>query len=174
MLLAGGIIVVLTFALIIKKIEARLVLFLAGVVMCLIGGLPGDIMKAFMKAMTNNSLVPTICTVMGFSYVMKLTECDQHLVQSISGILKKGRTILVPLSFFLTWWISLAIPSAAGCSAAVGSILIPTLIAAGVHPAMAAATVLAGTWGSAISPGNAHNPFVADLAGTDMMTVIIN
>jgi DcuC family C4-dicarboxylate transporter len=52
--------------------------------------------------------------------------------------------------------------------------LIPTLIAAGVHPAMAAATVLAGTWGSAISPGNAHNPFVADLAGTDMMTVIIN
>ena len=69
MLLAGGIIVVLTFALIIKKIEARLVLFLAGVIMCLIGGLPGDIMKAFMKAMTNNSLVPTICTVMGFSYV---------------------------------------------------------------------------------------------------------
>ena len=57
MLLAGGIIVVLTFALIIKKIEARLVLFLAGVIMCLIGGLPGDIMKAFMKAMTNNSLV---------------------------------------------------------------------------------------------------------------------
>ncbi|MBR1694930.1 MAG: C4-dicarboxylate ABC transporter, partial [Selenomonas sp.] len=62
MLLAGGIIVILTFALIIKKIEARLVLFLAGVIMCLIGGLPEDIMKAFMKAMTNNSLVPTICT----------------------------------------------------------------------------------------------------------------
>ena len=160
--------------LIVKKYEARLVLFLAGLLMCLIGGLPGDVMKAFTKAMVNNSLVPTICTVMGFSYVMRLTTCDQHLVQSISGILKRGRAILVPISFFLTWWISLAIPSASGCSAAVGSILIPTLIAAGVHPAMAAATVLAGTWGSAISPGNAHNPFVADLAGTDMMTVIIN
>ncbi|MFV0636879.1 C4-dicarboxylate transporter DcuC [Mitsuokella sp.] len=174
MLLAGGLIVVLTFVLIVKKYEARLVLFLAGLCMCLIGGLPGDVMKAFTKAMVNNSLVPTICTVMGFSYVMRLTTCDQHLVQSISGLLKKGRAILVPISFFLTWWISLAIPSASGCSAAVGSILIPTLIAAGVHPAMAAATVLAGTWGSAISPGNAHNPFVADLAGTDMMTVIIN
>lgn len=174
MLIAGGILVILTFVLIVKKYEARLVLFCAGLIMCLIGGLPGDVMKAFTKAMVNNSLVPTICTVMGFSYVMKLTQCDQHLVQSISGILKKGRALLVPLSFFLTWWISLAIPSASGCSAAVGSILIPTLIAAGVHPAMAAATVLAGTWGSAISPGNAHNPFVADLAGTDMMTVIIN
>lgn len=174
MLIAGAILVILTFVLIIKKYEARLVLFGAGLIMCLIGGLPGDVMKAFTKAMVNNSLVPTICTVMGFSYVMKLTRCDQHLVQSISGILHKGRALLVPLSFLLTWWISLAIPSASGCSAAVGSILIPTLIAAGVHPAMAAATVLAGTWGSAISPGNAHNPFVADLAGTDMMTVIIN
>ena len=174
MLLVGGLIVILTFVLIVKKYEARLVLFLAGLLMCLIGGLPGDVMKAFTKAMVNNSLVPTICTVMGFSYVMRLTTCDQHLVQSISGILKRGRAILVPISFFLTWWISLAIPSASGCSAAVGSILIPTLIAAGVQPAMAAATVLAGTWGSAISPGNAHNPFVADLAGTDMMTVIIN
>ena len=174
MLIAGGIIVVLTFVLIVKKYEARLVLFAAGLLMCLIGGLPGDVMKAFTKAMVNNSLVPTICTVMGFSYVMKLTECDKHLVQSISGILKRGGVLLVPLSFFLTWWISLAIPSASGCAAAVGSILIPTLIAAGVHPAMAGATVLAGTWGSAISPGNAHNPFVADLAGTDMMTVILN
>ena len=150
-----------------------MVLFVAGVAMCLIGGLPNDIMKAFTKAMTHNSLVPAICTVMGFSYVMKLTGCDQHLVHSISGLLKKGKVILVPLSFLLTWWIGLALPSASGLSAAVGAILIPTLIAAGVHPAMAAATVLAGTWGTAISPGNAHNPFVADLAGTDMMTVII-
>ena len=174
MLAVGGILVILTFVLIVKKIEARLVLFVAGLLMCLIGGVPGDVMTAFTKAMVNNSLVPTICTVMGFSYVMKLTECDQHLVHSISGVLNKGRALLVPLAFFLTWWISLAIPSASGCAAAVGSILIPTLIAAGVHPAMAGAVVLAGTWGSAISPGNAHNPFVADLAGTDMMTVIIN
>ena len=173
MSILGILIVVITFALIINKYESRMVLFVAGVAMCLIGGLPNDIMKAFTKAMTHNSLVPAICTVMGFSYVMKLTGCDQHLVHSISGLLKKGKVILVPLSFLLTWWIGLALPSASGLSAAVGAILIPTLIAAGVHPAMAAATVLAGTWGTAISPGNAHNPFVADLAGTDMMTVII-
>lgn len=173
MTLAGILIVIITFILIIKKYESRMVLFVAGVTMCLIGGLPEDIMKAFTKAMTHGSLVPAICTVMGFSYVMKLTHCDEHLVHSISGLLKKGKIILVPLSFLLTWWIGLALPSASGLSAAVGAILIPTLIAAGVHPAMAAATVLAGTWGTAISPGNAHNPFVADLAGTDMMSVII-
>ena len=47
-------------------------------------------------------------------------------------------------------------------------------MAAGVHPAMAASVVLAGTWGRAISPGTSHNPFVADLAGVDVMTVIMN
>jgi DcuC family C4-dicarboxylate transporter len=35
--------------------------------------------------------------------------------------------------------------------------MIPTLIAAGIKPAMAAAAVFAGTFGSLMSPGNAHN-----------------
>ena len=56
MLLAGAILVILTFVLIVKKYEARLVLFCAGLIMCLIGGLPNEIMKAFTKAMVNNSL----------------------------------------------------------------------------------------------------------------------
>lgn len=174
MVLCGALIVILTFVFIVKRFEARLVLFLSGVIMCLIGGLPDVIMQAFTKSMVNTTLVPTICTVMGFSYVMKLTGCDAHLVHSISGALDKGKVLLVPIAFVLTWVISIALPSASGCAAAVGSILIPTLLAKGVHPALAAATILAGTWGSAVSPGTAHNPFVADLAGTDMMTVIIN
>lgn len=174
MVLLGALIVIVTFVFIVKRYEARLVLFLSGVIMCLVGGLPDSIMQAFTKSMVNTTLVPTICTVMGFSYVMKLTGCDAHLVHSISGVLDKGKALLVPISFFLTWAISIALPSASGCAAAVGSILIPTLLAKGVHPALAAATILAGTWGSAVSPGTAHNPFVADLAGTDMMTVIIN
>ena len=172
--LAGGIIVIIAFAAIIKKYEARMVLFAAGLLMCFIGGVAGNAITTFSKTMVHGTLVPVICTVMGFSFVMKLTECDRHLVESISGVITKARVILIPLATLLTWWINIAIPSAAGCAAAVGSILIPALIAAGVHPAMAAAAVLAGTWGSAISPGTSHNPFVADLAGTDVMSVIMN
>ena len=171
--ITGGIIVVLAFAAIIKKYETRMVLLAAGFLMCFIGGVGSNAVAAFSKTMVHTSLVPVICTVMGFSYVMKLTTCDRHLVESISGLITRSRFILIPLATLLTWWINIAIPSAAGCSAAVGSILIPTLMAAGVHPAMAAAAVLAGTWGSAISPGQAHNIFVADLAQTDLMTVIM-
>ena len=171
--IAGGIIVILAFAAIIKKYETRMVLLAAGFLMCIIGGVTGNAVAAFSKTMVHSSLVPVICTVMGFSYVMKITACDRHLVESISGVITRSKFILIPLATLLTWWINIAIPSAAGCSAAVGSILIPTLMAAGVHPATAGAAVLAGTWGSAISPGQAHNIFVADLAQTDLMTVIM-
>lgn len=170
----GAIIVVLTFAAIIKKYETRMVLFTAGLVMCIIGGNMNSAIDAFTKTMVHGSLVPVICTVMGFSFVMKFTECDKHLVTALSGVLTSAKLVLIPLTVLLTWWINIAIPSAAGCSAAVGSILIPTLMGAGVHPAMAGSAVLAGTWGSAISPGTSHNPFVAKLAGVDVMTVIMN
>jgi hypothetical protein len=43
--------------------------------------------------------------------------------------------------------INIAISSAAGCTAAVGVVLIPAMMAAGIHPAMAGAAVFAGTWG---------------------------
>ena len=72
----------------------------------------------------------------------------------------------------MTFLINIALPSAAGCGAAVGAIMIPTLIGAGVHPVMAACAVLAGTWGSVFNPGSAHVPFIAKLGNTDVMTVI--
>lgn len=72
----------------------------------------------------------------------------------------------------MTWVLNIALPSTAGCAAAVGAVLIPTLIGAGVHPAMAAAAVMSGTFGSTMSPGLVHNPFVAKLANVDVMTVI--
>ncbi|MDD4600708.1 putative cryptic C4-dicarboxylate transporter DcuD [bioreactor metagenome] len=172
MIWLGGLIVVLTFVAIIKRYETRMVLFLAGVAMAALSGNAGAAIDAFVKAMVNPGLVPVIVTVMGFAYVMKLTECDSHLVHSLAGGLTKFRAILIPGSVLVTFAINIALPSAAGCSAAVGAILIPTLIGAGVHPAMAGSAVLAGTWGSVLSPGLSHNPFVAKLANVDVMTVI--
>jgi len=49
---------------------------------------------------------------------------------------------------------------------------IPILIAAGIHPAIAGAAVLAGTYGSMLNPGLSHNPFIAKLANVDVMEVI--
>ena len=172
MIWLGALIVFFTFVAIVKRYETRMVLFMSGLAMALMSGKPLAAIDAFAVAMVNNSLVPTICTVMGFAYVMKFTKCDSHLVHLLTGGLTRFRAVLIPAAVLITFAINIAIPSAAGCSAAVGSILIPTLIGAGVHPAIAGSAVLAGTWGSTLSPGAAHNPFVAKLANVDVMTVI--
>ena len=174
MIWVGAIIVLLTFVAIVKRYETRLVLFLGGLAMAAAAGKPLAAMDAFAKAMVNEGLVTTICTVMGFSYVMSVTNCDKHLVHLLAGGLKRVKPILVPGAVVVTWVLNIALPSTAGCAAAVGAVMIPTLIRSGVHPAMAAACVMSGTFGSTMSPGLSHNPFVAKLAQVDVMTVIAN
>ncbi|MBO6203539.1 MAG: C4-dicarboxylate transporter DcuC [Selenomonas sp.] len=172
MVIAGMIIVIATFVAIIKKFETRLVLFLSGILMCLIGGNIPAGTTAFVKELTNAGLVPTICTVLGFSYVMEYTGCSRHMVYCISSMLKKFTFIIIPGAVLVTFFINIALPSAAGCAAAVGALLIPALIRSGVHPAMAGSAVFLGTWGSVMSPGLMFNPQVAEIAGVDIMTVI--
>ncbi len=164
-------IVVLTFALIIKKYETRLVLSLSGLAMALLGGNVGYAVTEFVKTMTGG-VVPTICTVLGFSYVMIYTKCSDHLVVFLTNCLKKVPFVIIPATVVVTWLLSIALPSAAGIAAAVGALLIPTLLAMGVKPAMAASAVYLGTWGNIISPGMALNPLLADIAKCDVMTVI--
>ena len=128
----GALIVILTFVAIIRQYETRMVLFISGLAMCLVGsgmlkGFEGA-MDAFTKAMVNPGLVTVICTVMGFAFVMKLTKCDSHLVHFLAGGLGKLGPVLIPGAVFVTFAINIALPSAAGCAAAVGAVLIPTVI----------------------------------------------
>ncbi len=172
MVYVGGLIVILTAVAILKKFEVRLVLFTSGLLMATLAGNPLAAVTSFTESMVNPSLVPTICTVMGFVFVMNVTKCDLHLVNLLSGVLKLFKRILIPITVMLTFVINIALPSASGCAAAVGAVMIPTLINSGVHPAMAGAAVLAGTIGSVMSFGNSHNPYVADLADVSVTEVI--
>lgn len=148
----------------IKKYDTKLVLLTAGIGMAIIGLKPISALDAFAKSMTNASLIQAICSVLGFAAVLKLTGCDKHLVALLSKPLKKAGFLVIPAATLLTFMINIALPSAAGCSAAVGAVFIPLLIGLGVRPAMAAASVFAGTYGSMLSPGTSHNPFVANIA----------
>ena len=176
MVWVGALIVIVTFVAIVRQYETRMVLFVSGLLMCIVGagGLQGFVIAidTFGKTMVHHALVPIICSVMGFAYVMKLTKCDAHLVHLLAGRLGSLGPALVPVAVLVTYAVNIALPSAAGCAAAVGAVLIPTLIGAGVHPAVAASAVMAGTWGGVFNPGASHNPFIAKLAGTDPMSVI--
>ena len=149
--------------LLVKKRETKTVLIGVGLVLCVICLNPLGALESFTKSMTSAGLIKAICASMGFAYVMKVTKCDQHLVLLLTKPMKNIGFLLIPATFVLTYLINIAIPSAAGCSAAVGATMIPLLMASGVRPAMAGAAVFAGTFGGVLSPGSAHNIFVTDM-----------
>lgn len=169
--IAVAVIFVTIWALI-KRWETRLVLIAAGLFLCIISLNPMMGLNQFAKSMTNNSLIMAICGSMGFAFTATYTQCDRSLVHYLAAPIRGMGLFLVPVSTVITFFVNIAIPSAAGCAAAVGSTLIPLMLRAGIKPAAAAAAVLAGTIGSYLSPGTSHNPFVAKMAGMDVMEFI--
>ncbi|GMA98913.1 C4-dicarboxylate transporter DcuC [Pelosinus sp. IPA-1] len=173
MIIAIGIIMVLiTVYFLLKRYDARLVLLASGIIMACLAGTPMAPLDAFAKEMTNSGLIQAVCSVMGFAMVMKYTECDKHLINFMANGLSKVRPLLIPGVVLATYAVNVALPSAAGTAAAAGAIFVPLMMSAGVHPAMAGAAVKCGTYGSMLNPGLAHNPFVAKIAGVDVMEVI--
>ena len=158
----------------IKQKETRLVLISAGFLLCFLSINPMNAFAAFEKSMTTAGLIKTILSVMGFAYVMKLTKCDAHLVNLMVGALSNVRLFIVPGVVIVTAVINVALSSAAGVSAAIGAIMIPLMMSLGVHPAVAGAAVMGGTFGSMFSPGLSHNAYIATelIKDNNVMAVI--
>lgn len=166
-------IVIATIYLLVKGYETRITLLAAGFLMAFLSLNPMAAFTAFSSRMVFGGLIEPILSVMGFAYVMKFTKCDAHLINLLSKGLKRFHLFLIPGATLVTAFINVSLTSAAGVSAAVGAILIPMLIASGIRPALAAAAVFGGTFGSALSPGNAHNVFIATkLVNQPVMDVV--
>lgn len=165
-------VVIITVYCLIKRYETRLVLFTAGLFLCCISLKPMMALDQFAKSMTTATLIMAICGSMGFAYVVTYTQCDKHLVSLLAAPLKKIGILLIPAATAVTFFVNIALPSAAGCAAAVGATLIPVMIRSGIRPAAAGAAVLMGTYGSCLSPGMSHNNFVAKISNMDVMDVI--
>ena len=148
-----------------------MVLVAAGIVMCACAGNPMAALNSFAKGM-GSSMISSACSSMGFALVMRFTGCDKHLINFLAKGLTKVHFLIIPGVVLATFAVNMALPSAAGTAAAAGAIFIPIMMGAGIHPAMAAAAVKCGTYGSMLNPGLAHNPFVAKIAGVSVMDVI--
>ena len=171
MIYLGIAMVLVTLFLLAKRYEARMVMVCAGIVMCILAGKPMGGLDAFAKGMSSG-MISSACSSMGFALAMRFTGCDKHLINLLAKVLLKVQWALIPGVIFGTYAVNVALPSAAGTAAAAGAIFIPILMGSGVHPAMAAAAVKCGTYGSMLNPGLAHNPFEAKIAGIGVMDVI--
>ena len=147
------VVVAATIYALIKRYETRLVLITAGLAMALFSLKPMVAFQQFDASMTKGSLIIAICSAMGFAAAVALTKCDVHLVALLTRPLRKLGFMLLPACMIVTGLCSVAIPSTAGLCAAVGPSMIPILIRAGFHPAIAAAAIVCSTTPALFNPG---------------------
>lgn len=172
---AGLAILVATVYLLVKQYETRMVLFLSGMLMSILALDPISGFKGFSAALKSAVVIETITSSMAFAFVMDYTKCDKHLVHLLAKGLKKVGPVLIPGAVIVTAFVHVSIPSAAGAVAAVGSVLIPILIGAGVHPKMAAAAVFAGTYGAThLHPGFHQNVIISQATKVGAVQVVAN
>ncbi len=165
-------VVIAMIYLLVKQYETRLVLVGGGLVLCCLSFDPMAGLNAFASSMTTASLITAICAAQGFAYCVTMTDCDRSLVYYLSRPIRNFGIFLVPMSVIITFFVNIAIPSAVGVGAVVGTTLIPLMMRAGIRPAAAAAAVLMGTTGSLLSPGLSHNAFVSEMANMSIMELI--
>lgn len=169
----AGLVVLLTIAALIKRYETRLVLFTAGMVMAIAALAPNVALGSFVANMTNKSLIIAICSSMGFAAVIAITRCDVHFVGLMVKPLGKLGIFLLPFCMIVASFVAIAIPSAAGCAAALGPTMIPLMVRAGFKPAIAGAAIIGSIIPSAMSPGSSHNVWVAKISNMEVMDLIV-
>lgn len=158
MLLIAFVVIGIAAWLIFRQVDARLVLFGAGLVLATLAGNPVTVFEAFVAEMGNGRTIGPICSAMGYSFVLRATGCDRAMVGRLLAPLRRAGWLLLPGGCVVAFLTNVAINSQTAVAAAVGPILVPVLLAAGFSPAVAAGALLLGC-----ASGNLCNPGEADL-----------
>lgn len=162
----GLLIVFVMIYLMIRQKDAKTLLFGAGMLMLWVSGDFFGAFKTFSESMKQAKIFEVIVASMGFAAVVKLTGADKHLVSVLVKLLKKAGPFLIIGVALATMVVNISITSAAGVTAAMGTVLIPILVASGIPAPLAAGAILCGLYGGNLNPGHVHPTIVAELAGT--------
>jgi DcuC family C4-dicarboxylate transporter len=149
LLVIAGAIVLMT-----RRVDVRLVLLGAGLLMTLLAGQPLALADTFTRGMVTAMVAP-ICAAMGFASVMAATECDKHLVHLLLSPLRRFRWLVMPGGILVAYLVNMAVPSQTSTAAALGPILVPLLLASGYSPTVAGAGLVLGAsfGGDLLNPG---------------------
>ena len=165
MLLLTLLILAVTVYLMVRRVEVRLVLLGAGLLLALLAGKPLLIADTFARAMVAGMVAP-ICAAMGFAMVIKETGCDKHLVHLLLTPLRRARFLMLPGGILVAYLVNMAVSSQTSTAAALGPILVPLLLASGFAPTVAGAALLLGAsfGGDLLNPGAQDVQAVAAVA----------
>lgn len=154
-LVLGALIIAAAIGAILRRVDVRLALFVAALALGLLAGQPAAIIRTFFNTFANERFVVPICMAMGFAYVLRQTECDQHLVHLLVRPLMRVRWALLPGTVLVGFVVNIPIISQTSTAATLGAVVIPILLAARVSPVTVGAALLLGCsiGGELLNPG---------------------
>jgi DcuC family C4-dicarboxylate transporter len=138
-----------------RRVDVRLALLVAAFALGAIAQDVPSIVRQFFLTLTNEQFVVPICCAMGFAYVMRLSGCDQHLVQLLVKPLRRFRVVLIPGAVVVGFLVNIPVVSQTSTAVAIGSVLVPLLRAARISPLTTGAALLLGCsmGGELLNPG---------------------
>ena len=154
----------------VKGYDVRLVLFGAGLALCSLALDPLKVFDRFRDSMVDRDYVTPICTAMAFSSVLSAAGCDREMVRLLLRPLRRVKWALIPGGCLVGFLTNSAITSQTGAAAAVGPILVPLLMAAGIRPAVAGACLVLGC----SAGGNLLNPAEPDFLAIKRNTGVLH
>lgn len=181
LLLIAGVIVAASIVTIRRGWDVRIVLFVAGLLLCSVAGLWFKVFDAFQATVGRADIIGPICSAMGYAWVLKATGCDRHMVRLLTKPLRRVSWLMVPGGVAVGFVTNMAITSQTATAAAVGPILVPILLAAGYRPVIAGAILIVGCslGGNLFNPGEPdivaiHGATAVDVAGIIGATIVPN
>ncbi len=153
--------------------DVRLVLLAAAVILGLAGGYLPDVSRKFFDTFSGEAYIIPICSAMGFAYVLKLTECDQHLVRVLVAPVRRVRFLIVPGVVLAGFVVNIPVLSQTSVAVCLGAVVVPVMRAAGFHPLVIGSALLLGAsvGGELFNPGAPELNTVKDKTGVDTTTL---
>ncbi len=157
-----------------RRIDVRLALALGAAPMFLMAGKLPELFGYMAREMANPATIVPIGSAMGFSYVLRVSGCDQHLIHLLLRPLRRVQPLLVPGGVLAGYLVNTTLVSQTSAAAVVGPILIPLLIAGGIPAPTAGAVLLMGCsmGGELFNPGAVEIVTLASLTGAKTNDVV--
>lgn len=154
-IIAACIVVLVAIIAIIRGIDVRLSLLLAAFSIAGLTGSITPILREFLNTFSNEKFVVPICSAMGFAYVLKHTECDQHLVRALTGPLKYAKWFLVPGVIVVGFMVNIPVISQTSTAVCLGAVVVPLMRAAKLSNVAIGSTIVFGAsiGGELLNPG---------------------
>src|ERR1051326_8692829 len=105
------VVIVVSGFFIVRRADVRLVLALSATALFLIAGRLPEMFAKMAAEMAKPDTVVPICSAVGFAYVLKLTECDKHLVHLLLKPLSLpfARALLIPGGIVVGYLVNMAV-----------------------------------------------------------------